>query len=339
VTRSHLALALALASIGACGRKSGVPAPPAPEITGLAAVPASAQVVVGADVGKLIDTPLIARAVDQFLLRDATLADRWKAVHDTCKLDLGKQIKHVMLAIGPRPSGPAGGPGTGPVLMIATGNVVEADLAACVRLVVGQGNGTLTASTVNGRTLYQAKDGNRTMFFAFGRPDTIVFGASEAYVTEALTSAKKVLDDPEMAMWLGKVDQNAPLWSAGRMDPRVGGRLVQLTEQQLSKPPLGMMVTGDLAKGLRLDVTVALATAEDAKKLESFTKLQMDTLAAAAQMMKLGTVVAKLETSVDRDTVKLHADLTVDDLNQVLSALDRGGPPPQDATPPPSGPK
>lgn len=335
MTRSHLALAFALASIGACGKKSGVPTAPPPEITGLAAVPASAQVVVGADVGKLIDTPLIARAVDQFLLRDTTLATRWQQVHDACKLDLGKQIKHLMLAIGPH----TGGPGSGPVLMIATGNVVEADLAACVRLVVGQGNGTLTASTVAGRTLYQAKDGNRTMFFAFGRPDTIVFGASEAYVTEALTSAKKVLDDPEMAMWLGKVDQNAPLWSAGHMDPRVGGRLVQLTEQQLSKPPTGMMITGDLANGLKLDVTVVLATADDAKKLESFTKIQMDSLAAAAQVMKLGPVVAKVEATAVRDTVKLHADLTVDDLNQVLSALDRGGPPPQDATPPASGPK
>ena len=317
-----------IAALAACGKKD-VPNAPPPEVTGLAAVPVSAQVIVGADVAKLIDTPLISRAVDQFLLRDATLKARWDQVHETCKIDLGKQIKHVMLAIGPH----TGGPGSGPVLMVAVGAVVEADLAACVRLVVGQGNGTLTASTVAGHTLYQAKDGNRTMFFAFGRPDTILFSSNEAYVTEALTATKHVLDDPEMAMWLGRVDQNAPLWSGGRMDPRIGGKLVQLTGQLLSQPCKGMLVTGDLSAGAKLDVTLVCASADDAKKLESFAKTQLDALAAAAQIVKLGQVVAKVETSSDRDMFKVHAALTVDDLNQVLSALDQGGAGPHDAAP------
>ncbi len=318
-----------LLALAACGKKSDVPNGPPPEVTGLAAVPVSAQVIIGADVGKLIDTPLISRAVDQFLLRDVNLATRWQQVHDTCKVDLAKQLKHVMLAIGPH----SGGPGSGPVLMVATGNVVEADLAACVRSVVGQGNGTLTASTVAGHTLYVAKDGNRTVYFAFGRPDTIIFSSNEAYATEALTATKHVLDDPEMAMWLGRVDQNAPLWSAGRMDPRVSGKLVQELGQALSQPPKGMLVTGDLATGAKLDVTVVCATSDDAKKLESFANTQLKALAAAAQLVKLGEVVAKVETSADRDMFKLHAALTVDDFNQVISALDPGGSATHDAAP------
>ena len=77
-----------------------------------------------------------------------------------------------MLAIGPQAGNQQ--TGTGPVLMVATGKIAETELAACVRGMVGQGGGDVTAKTVAGHTLYVAKDGNRTMYFAFGRPDTVL---------------------------------------------------------------------------------------------------------------------------------------------------------------------
>src|SRR5262249_50375440 len=151
-----------------------------------------------ADVARVIDAPLVQRAVDQLLSRDGGLSNRWQDLHEHCKLD-AKDIKHVVLAIGPH-AGPQ--PGTGPVLMVATGKLVETDLAACVRAMVGKGGGELTAKEVDGHTLYQAKDGNRTMFFAFGRPDTVILGANEDFVKEALGTGKKVLDNVELAQWI-----------------------------------------------------------------------------------------------------------------------------------------
>lgn len=321
------AFAAVLASAG-CGKKSSSQAP-APEITGLAAVPSSAEAVIGADLGRLKDAPVVARAVDQLFLRDSTLSQRWQDVQTTCKIELGKQVKRVLVALGPH----AAAPGTGPVLLIATGTFVESDVAACVRTIVGKGGGALTARTDDktGRTLYTAKDGNRVMVFAFGRADTLVLGSNEAYVLEALsTTGSKIGTDPEMKTWLAMVDQNAPLWGVGRVDPRVGGGLVKHVSG-LTSGPKAIVGTLDPTRGAVVAASVVMASPEDAKQLESFTKTQLGQLAAAAQIAKLGGVVNKVQTTVSGSAVKITASFTVDDLNQLVSALDGGDTPKQDA--------
>src|SRR5690349_10318261 len=88
-----------LALAWGCGKKHG--GGPAAQVAGLAAVPASAEVVISADVPRVVDSPLVSRAVDQLMLRDPDLADRWQKLHDTCKLDATK-LQHVLIAIGPR---------------------------------------------------------------------------------------------------------------------------------------------------------------------------------------------------------------------------------------------
>ncbi|MCX5743678.1 MAG: hypothetical protein NT062_14395 [Proteobacteria bacterium] len=323
---------VALAFVG-CGSKSSdssKSAPP-PEVTGLAAVPSSAEAVIGVDVGKLLDAPLVARVVDQLFLRDATLAARWEDVKSQCKLDLGKNVKRVMLALGPNQTTP----GTGPVLLVATGTFVEADLAACMRTIVGKGGGTLTAKPLDNRTLYTAKDGNRVLVFAFGRPDTLVLGSNEAYVTESLAAkGQKLSDNPDMKAWLALVDQNAPIWGVGRVDPRVSGGLVKYVSG-LVAGPRAIAGTLDPAGGAKVAASIVMASKADANTLESFTKTQIGQIAAAAQLVKLGGVVNKIETKVANDIVGLSVALSVEDLNQLLSALDGGAPPPQDAQPSP----
>ena len=316
----------------ACGKKSSAPEAPPPEVTGLAAVPMSAQVVIGLDVGKVAASPLVDRAFEQLLARDADLAGRWQKLHDSCKLDLGKQVKHVMLAIGKSPTGDR--PGTGPTVMIATGAIVEADLAACVRAMVGQGGGTLTARALEGRTLYQAKEGARVMFFAFGRPDTVVLGSNEAFVTEALGTGKKILDDPEMKHVIGLADQNAPIWAAGRVDERVRAGLVKVTSGKVTAGPSAMVAGIDPTEGAKIHVGVLMATPADAKALESFMKDELGVLAMAAQVKSLQPVVDKITVVADAELLKLDAALTVEDVNQLLTALDVAPPPAQDSPPP-----
>jgi len=318
-----LALAVALAT--GCGKKTKR----APDVAGLAAVPASAQVVIAADVTRVIDSPLVARAVDQLLLRDADLATRWQRLRDTCKLDVAK-VKHVVLAIGPHAGTE---PGTGPVLMIVTGQLAETDLASCVRSMVGQGGGSLTGKDLAGHTLYQAKDGNRTMFFAFGRPDTVVLGSNEAYVTEALGAGKKVLDNADMAKWIHQVDQKAPLWAAGRVDERVRGGLIKVTSGQLQAGPVAMVVAIDPTAGAKIELGAVMASAKDSKTLESFAKGQLALLAMAAQAKGLGKVVDKVTIAADGEIVRFRAALGVEEVNQLISALDGGGPAKQDSPP------
>ena len=326
VVRSLAALVLIAA---ACGKKSG---PPPVELKGLAAVPASAVVVLTADVSRVVDSPLVVRAIDQLLANDADLATRWQRLHDSCKLDFASQIQHVVLAVGPHAGTE---PGTGPVLIVATGKLVENDFAACVRSMVGKGGGELTAKPLGSRTLYQAKEGNRIMFFAFGGPDTVVLGTNEAYVTEALGTGKKTLDNLEMKQWLLLVDQHAPVWGVGRADERVRQGLVRVTSGQISAGPLAFTVSADPSKGARFEVDVVMANGADAKALETFAKQNIALAGMAAQGKGLGKVVDHVTIASDGAVLRLKADLSIDDVNLLVSALDGGGSAAQDSPPAP----
>jgi hypothetical protein len=317
-----------------CGKKAVVPSGPPPELTGLAAVPATAEVVLGADVAKLAGSPVIDRMLEQVLSRDPVLRDRWQGLKDDCKVNLGKQVKRVMLALGPH-AGPA--PGTGPVLMVVVGSIPEADFKDCVTRLVGTGGGTVTGKAMLGRTLYLAKDGNRTMYFAYGKPDTIVLGSDEAFTTEALGTGKKARDNPDLTKWLTLVNQNSAVWAVGRTDPRVREGLAQLTSGKLSQGPVAFAAMADLADGANLQLGVVMSQSEDAKNLESFVKGELALLTAAAQWKSLGSVVGKLTVTTDHEVVRFHAPLTIEDLNQLLSALDGGTTPAQDSAPPTPG--
>jgi hypothetical protein len=315
-----LSIALVAAVVsGGCGKKKS--SGPAPEVTGLAAVPASAEVVITIDVPRVIDAPLVTHAVDVLMQRDSVLADRWKQLHDTCKVDV-KQFSHVTLAIGPH-SGPQ--PGTGPVLIVATGKLVEADLAGCVRGMVGQGSGGMTATPLGDRTLYKATDAGRTMYFAFGRPDTLLMSASEELITEALGTGKKVTDNPDMQKWFGMVDQKAPIWAAGRVDDRVRQGMVKVMNGGITAGPSAMVVSIDLSKGVKIEAGAVMASPADAKALESFAKTQLGALGMAAQIKGLGKLVDGVEITSNASLVRFIAAFDSDQVNQLLSVLDGGG--------------
>jgi hypothetical protein len=326
--RLAIACGLAAALVAGCGKKSRARAP---DVAGLDAVPASAHVVIVADAARLAGSPLVERAVDQLLLRDADLATRWQRLRESCKLEV-EQLRHVILAIGPAP-GPSAA--TGPVLMVATGKLVETELASCVRAMVGQGGGTLTAKDLAGRTLYQARDGNRTMFFAFGRADTVVLGSNEAFVIEALGPGAKVTSNPELVRWMNLADQKAPLWAAGRVDERVRGGLVRASDGQLAAGPVAIVLSADPSDGARLDLGAVMASAADAKTLESFANGQLGLLAIVAQARRLGKVVDKVAIRTEGEVVRFRAALGPAEVNQLLSALDEAEVPAQDSPPAP----
>lgn len=306
---------------------------PAPEVTGLSAVPATAEVIIGADVGKLAESPIVERMIEALLQRDGKLAASWKQVREGCKVDVVKQVKHVTLVLGPTPAG--GRAGTGPALMIATGQLPEADLSECVGKLVGKGGGAVTGKPLDGRTLYEVKDGARAMYFAYGRADTVVLGNSEAYVLEAINANKKALDHPELAAWLKQVDQRLPLWAVGRVDERVRKGLVGVLPG-LKSGPTAFVGTLDPTDGAKVMLGAIMASNEDAKELESFTNTQKKVIAMAAQRMSLAKVVNKVEIKTEGANVYFRAPLEMADVNQLLSMLDGGGPPKQDA-PPPAG--
>jgi hypothetical protein len=329
--RARIAIAsVVVLTLGvACGKKSS-DAPP-PEVTGLAAVPSSAEIVIAVDVEKLAASPIVARAAEQLLMRDPSLAQSWEHVRDACKIDVAKQIKRLTIALGP-PTNPSK-PGTGPVLMVATGAIAETELTTCIRSLVGKGGGQLTAKPLDGRTLYQVKDQNRTMFFSFGRADTIVLGTSDRYVTEALSKNKKAPDHPELATWMKLANQNAPIWAIGRVSDRVKQGLVRVTDGQIKAGPTAFVGSADLTDGAKLELGAVMANADDAKQLESQIKAQLAMLVMVAQAKSLGPLIQKVKLAVDGNTVRISASLSMDDVNHVLSMLDGGARPAQDSPP------
>jgi hypothetical protein len=218
--------------------------------------------------------------------------------------------------------------------MVATGKLSETELATCVRGMVGQGSGSLVTKDAGGRTLYEAKDGNRVMYFAFGRPDTVVLGSNEAFVLEALAApGKKVLDNEDMKRWIGLADQKAPLWAAGKVDERVKTGLVRVTSGQISAGPVAIALSGDLSSGVKGDLAVVMANAADSKALETFVKSQQGLLGYAAQAKGLGKLVDAIKITADGDVLRFHVEVTPEDVNRLVSALDGGGSAEQDSPP------
>jgi hypothetical protein len=319
---------IALVAIG-CSKK-GDSGGPVPDVAGLAAVPANAEVVIGADIAKLADSPLVVRAAEQLLLGDPTLAAKWKQVSEGCKIDIKKQVKHVMLALGPTP--PGGRAGTGPALLVATGSIPENDLADCIGKLVGKGGGTVTGTVVAGKTVYQVKDGARMMFFAYGRPDTVVLGTTEAYVVEAINAGKKATEHPELAAWLQLVDRNLPVWGVGRVDPRVRQGLVGVLPG-LKAGPSAFVGSIDPTAGASLQLGAVMASPDDAKQLESITNDQKRLLEAWAQSKSLGQLMHKVTIQSANNIVWFRAPLAMTDVNHLLSVLD-GNPPAKQDSPP-----
>lgn len=340
--RSFLPVAVVAAlAAGGCKKKPAASRTPSGEVTGLAAVPSSAEAVIGVDVGRLASSPLVDRAVGQLLSRDAALAASWQQIRDACKIDLTSQVKRIMLAVGPAAPVPAGStaPGSQPVLLIATGAsgaLVEAELATCIRAMVGKGGGTLTAKAAEGRTLYQVKEANRTIYFAFGRADTIILGTNEPYLVEALGAGKKAPDHPELAVWLKLANQNAPAWGVGRVSPRVRDGLMKVATG-LKAGPAAFVGSADLTDGAKLELGAVMASGEDAKQLESLAKSQLVAVSMWAQAKSLGEVVQKVNIAADNNVVRFKAALTMADVNQLLSVLDGKAPPEQDSPPAASG--
>jgi len=123
------------------------------------------------------------------------------------------------------------------------------------------------------------------------------------------------------------------LWAIGRVSERVKTGLSRVTQGQVKTGPTAFVGSADLSDGAKLELGAVMSNAEDAKQLESQIKAQLAMLVMVAQAKSLGTVVQKVKLSVDGNVVRIAANLTMDDVNHVLSMLDGGGPPAQDSPP------
>jgi hypothetical protein len=333
------ALVLALALVPGCGKKKAKPEVPK-AVAGLAAIPAGARVVIGIDVGRVAEAPLIQHAVGQMLLRDPELAQRIDRLLDDCQLDPVAQLQTVHIGLADQPTKEVGRP----VVMVVSGKLVETDLATCVGKTMSASGGSLTTSQVGGRTIYKAAGGERAVWFAFGNvvapgPDglaTLIVSPSEEWLGLAVGSGPRVLDDPEMAQLVATADQSAGIWAAGKVAGTIGSGLVKVTGGQIKNPPQAMVASLDAREGIRFRLDVMMSAPEEANILKSFAQTQLGLLATLGQIKGLGPLLAKIgvETTGSKVTFQVQAtEAEVRDALSKMETVDTGGSTSQDAAP------
>lgn len=328
-----LIAAVALVALaGGCKEKSRERRALVP-VAALAAIPVDATVVVGIDPAQLAQASVVARAIDQMLLRDPELSARLARLARDCGVDVTSQVKMVLLAVGPRPAGST--IGKQPSLLVASGGIAEPALTRCLQAGTGSGGGQLSVRDSGGRPLYKLTEGNRVLHFAFGRDDTVVIGSDEAWVLAAVGDGQKVEVSPALAPMLAEVDRSAAIWAVATMDAELGQGLARVTKGKLTRSPVGLHGSLWTADGLTGAIAFLMASDADAEALVGFARGELDMITLAAQAMGLGPVVAKVKVERKGAEARFRVSLTEPEVKQVLSAIDRGGSPGQDAAPSP----
>ncbi len=321
-------VALAVLALGGGCKEHKRAAPPPAPIAALAAIPVDATAVVGLDVGRLGRSRLIGRAVDQMLDRDPELRDQLGKLAAACSLDLVKQIKTVHLALGPAVT-----TGVRASLMVATGELSEANLTHCLQAGVGSGGGDVTVRQSGGRTLYRLAAGRHVLFFGFGHADTVVLGPREDWVLAGLGDGAKVEASPVLGPALLAVERDAAMWAVATVDPELGTALARLSKNAIAAGPTVVSGALDPLDGVRASAAFAMKTAGDARALADYARGELAMGTIAAQALGLGKVLAKVAVRQDGTAVRFRVDLTDAEVKDVLAAIDRGLPPRQDAQP------
>jgi hypothetical protein len=301
------------------------------------AVPASADVVLGGEIGPLSRSILIERAVTRMLTADPGLQGDLDALFRGCGFDPVRDLGNVLIAMDYPPEGPSGGASASSdrVLMIATGRLAEGKIASCVGQHMSRLGGSLVQRAVDGRVHYQADapPGRMDVWFAFGSPDTVVVSSSPGFLTEALSEGPRLASDGQMAELVHRARvPGAALWAAGRVAPGVGKGLAAATGGQVG-PPRAMF--GHLAAetGLRAELGVELASPEEANAVVSLAKTQLRMIAQVAQKWRLGRAVARISTEATGSTLYLRAVLSDEELRQTLAPIDSDAGPDQNPAP------
>jgi hypothetical protein len=123
------------------------------------------------------------------------------------------------------------------------------------------------------------------------------------------------------------------VFAVGKVDERVGKGLVAASGGKLTKSADAFFANLDPSAGAKVLLGVVMPDAEAAKQLESFANNELKVLTMVAQLKSLGPIAQKVKTAVDGKLLRFTAELTMEEVNQLLSVLDET-PPPEQVTPP-----
>ena len=328
-----LGLTAAASIAAACSdRASEDPKVVVAAVEGMNAVPATTDIVFGAEVAPLARSALVQRAINRMMAGDPGLQAELDKLFNGCGFDPARDLSSVLIAMD---SPPAGGAGDR-ALLVATGRIAENKLAACVGRHMSELGGQLVQKAVAGRIHYHADapQGRTDTWFAFGSAETVVVSSSPEFLAESLADGPRLASDSQMASLVHRAKvQGAALWAAGRIPADVGKGLAAATGGGVAAPRAAF---GHFAAetGLSAELGVELASPQEAKAALSLAKSQLRIMAQVAQKWKLGRAVAKVSMETVDSTLYMRVTLTDEELRQVLAPIDTDAGPDQNPAPP-----
>jgi hypothetical protein len=305
----------------ACGSKDEGKEPPAPppppaQVAGLDAIPGDAQAVVGVNVAALGDSALIARGIRGVLDADPELERRIDGLLGACGLDVGRDLESLLVATGATATD---------AVMVVTGALDEDAIPKCIGAAVAAAGGALVQKAETPRSIWLARPSSGTsgVWFAFGAPRTLVVSVTQPWLEAALARGGKVSDNAELMAVLMRADRTAGLWAAGRVDPRLGTRLMELTSGAVKAPVRFMFAHLHVDKGVRAQLGAIMASEADAAAAAAFARAQLEPYTMVAQGIGLGGLVSQVRVEAEKDTVFLRLRLSADAVKEVISQIDR----------------
>jgi len=323
VRGKHIAVGLAIALAVVCGCKSKKTSKKEAEdkvatlsVQGLAAVPANATIAIGADVGALAKSPIVARALERMFTRDPGLQAELSKVLRACNLDLASDVFSATIALIPNAKA-----GTDS-LLVSKGHFEEGKIVACLGKAMGDTVGSrLETTEFQGRPTYHQVGGEGPgLWLAFGSSDTILVSSGQEALQAALGDGPKLADGSAgIAKYLSRANTKADIWAIGEIEGAVGAGLVAATGGQV-KAPVAVIASVDLSAGLALSADLLMASKEDANTLISQAKSQLSAVALVVQIDSLGRMVQKAELSADALWARLRWSITNEELQELLGA-------------------
>lgn len=318
-----LAIAVMLTLGGACGDKKKKEEareteakPTLASVEGLQAVPATASAVIGLDVRKLIESPVVLRAVDRMFARDATLKEELSAVLGACKFDIEKDLDAVTVALIPRA-------GTTDSLLVAKGRFTESALTACLGRFLAESGGRLESSEFEGRALYHqvGADDPAGVWLSFGSKDTLLVASAREALELSLSKGQKLANATSgLARFAPRAKTDAAIWAMAKVDAAVGEGLVAATNGQV-KPAQSILGSVDLGEeGMSLLLEVEMSDDSDAKTLISQASIQIQGLALVLQIDAIGPLLKKLQLGTDGPWATLGWRLSNQELADLMGA-------------------
>ncbi|HTM23087.1 MAG TPA: hypothetical protein VL172_21350 [Kofleriaceae bacterium] len=320
----------ALALAPACGKKrteKGAPALPA--LDGLAAVPASATVVIGIDVPALAGSELVRRAVQAMFERDPELRRRLDRLTAACQIDPARDLRTLTIGMGAEPE---------QVVLVAAGNFEEAALSTCLNRYMAESGGSLTTVTVGDRVFYLTHGTDGDVYLTMGGAGTLALSPSRAWLEEAVGGGPKASTHPVLADAIGRIRDGRTLWAAGMVPEKVGKGMIDATHGQIEERPRVFFGDLRLDDGVQARLGAIMASPEDAKTLETKAVFELALGSLVAQEWGLGPLIARTRAHADGQILEIELGLTPVEVNEVLTALgtaavDTGPAPDKNAAP------